>query len=189
MNSWLLNPQAVAVTALKPLLLLCDCVLLKAALMHSRCVTASPKGCTDSQFTCTVRMDIFVSSKKLKILNLTHTHTLADVTKEIVFGFYLHFLTPSKFEISLWNVWEMYVLKKSSGAAVVKYRFSEIRVIFRSLSKKRQSCKCPVNTYIELHDTNADVREGFRFLPLQFFRSPTIKANLQINTKQSYENC
>ena len=83
----------------------------------------------------------------------------------------------------------MYVLKKSSGAAVVKYRFSEIRVIFRSLSKKRQSCKCPVNTYIELHDTNADVREGFRFLPLQFFRSPTIKANLQINTKQSYENC
>lgn len=91
----------MAVTALKPLPLLCDCVLPKAALIHSRCVTASPEGCTDSQFTCTVRMDIFVSSKKLKTLNLTHTHThtLADVTKEIVFGFYLHFLTPSKFEI------------------------------------------------------------------------------------------
>lgn len=188
MNSWLLNPQAVAVTALKPLPLLCDCVLPKAALIHSRCVTASPEGCTDSQFTCTVRMDIFVSSKKLKTLNLTHTHTHLQMLQRKLYSVFIciFWLLVS---LKLWNVWEMYVLKKSSGAAVVKYRFSEIRVIFRSLSKKRQSCKCPVNTYVELHDTNADVREGFRFLPLQFFRSPTIKANLQINTKQSYENC
>ena len=35
----------------------------------------------------------------------------------------------------------------------------------------------------------SNVREGFRFLPLQFFRNPTIEANLQMNTKQSYENC
>lgn len=163
----------------------------------------SPEGCTDSQSLC----DCF--SRRLHWFTVylhsadgyicffqetqdfkpnTHTHTHLQMLQRKLYSVFIciFWLLVS---LKLWNVWEMYVLKKSSGAAVVKYRFSEIRVIFRSLSKKRQSCKCPVNTYVELHDTNADVREGFRFLPLQFFRSPTIKANLQINTKQSYENC
>lgn len=48
------------------------------------------KGCTDLYFTCVVWMDIFVSSKKLRAFNLTHT-SLADMTEEIIFGFYLQF--------------------------------------------------------------------------------------------------
>lgn len=35
-------------------------------------------------------MGIFVSSKKLRAFNLKHTY-LADITEEIIFGFYLHF--------------------------------------------------------------------------------------------------
>lgn len=48
----------------------------------------------------------------------THTHTLADITKEIVFGFYLHFLTPSSLK-SLYETYEkcMHFKKSSWGSS------------------------------------------------------------------------
>ena len=66
----------------------------------------------------------------------THTH-LQMLQRKL----YLVFICIFGLLVSLKFLYEMYekcmFLKKSSGAAVVKYRFSEIWVIFRSLSKKR----------------------------------------------------